>query len=289
MIDPPGQTARERQTEGWPLRLLPALLVVATLACARGVTGPDGNTWRFLPGTVQPLSIAAFRDGRQCWVYLPPGYAASGRRYPVLYLNDGEAAFDGSDGIHVNRICEDLIRRGEIEPIIMVAIENGPGAQRGIDYTPWPTNFFDQEGGGDFYLLAIRDTLKPEIDRRYRTLTDSRNTAITGWSLGGLISLYGGYTYAGTFGKVGAFSPSYWWGGFHQYVDSLPRPRSLIRVYQDTGYPDDNWIGGIERRLLDDGFRLGIDLMSVEVRGGEHNGLNWEHRYPDMLRFLFPP
>lgn len=272
-------------------RLLPVLLTLATLACARGVTGPDGNTWRFLPGTVEPLSFAPFRDGRQCWVYLPPGYGPSGRRYPVLYVNDGDVAFDGSEpyGLHINRICEDLIRRGEIEPIIMVAIENGPGDQRVIDYSPWPGPFYAPNGGGDFYLLAIRDTLKPEIDRRYRTLTDPRNTAISGWSLGGLISLYAGYTYAGTFGKVGAFSPSYWWNGFYQYVDTLPRPRNLVRVYQDTGYPDDNSIAGVERLLLEDGFRLGLDLMSVRILGGEHKGLDWEHRYPDMLRFLFPP
>jgi predicted alpha/beta superfamily hydrolase len=283
---PPG---RDRKSRKSLLRLFVALLAVATLACARGVTGPDGNTWRFLPGAVEPLRVAAFRDGRQCWVYLPPGYAPGSRRYPVLYLNDGENAFDGSYGLHLNRVCEDLIHGGEIQPIIMVAIGNGPGDQRAVDYTPWPTNFFAQEGGGDFYLLAIRDTLKPEIDRRYRTLTDPRNTAIAGWSLGGLISLYAGYTYAETFGKVGAFSPSYWWSGFHQYVDTLPRPRDLVQVYQDTGDHNDNWIGGIEQYLLDDGFRRGIDLMSRVVHGGEHNGLNWEHRFPDMLRFLFPP
>src|SRR5262245_1887338 len=83
------------------LRLLSALLGVLALACARGVTGPDGNTWRLLPGTVERLSVPAFRAGRTCWVYLPPGYATSGKRYPVLYLNDGETAFDGSYGIHV--------------------------------------------------------------------------------------------------------------------------------------------------------------------------------------------
>ena len=268
-------------------RLLPVLVVL--IGCARGVTGPEGNAWRFLPGTVEPLSVPAFRAGRQCWVYLPPGYAPNARRYPVLYLNDGEAMFDGSDGLHFNRACEDLIRRGEMAPVIVVAIENGPGDQRAIDYTPWPLSWFGRSGGGDAYLLAIRDTLKPAIDGRYRTLADPAHTAIAGMSLGGLLSLYAGYTYPGTFGKVGAFSPSYWWSGFQAYVDTLPRPRGLARVYQDTGYPDDNSIGGIERRLLDDGFRLGVDLMSVRVPGGEHNGLNWQHRFPDMLRFLFPP
>jgi predicted alpha/beta superfamily hydrolase len=216
------------QIRAWSL----SLIVFATISCARGITGPEGNPWRFLPGTVERFSFAPFRDGRLCWVYLPPGYATSGHRYPVLYVNDGEYAFDGADGRHLNRICEDLIRRGEMQPIIVVAISDG---QRTIDYTPWPSGFFTTgEGGGDFYLLAIRDTLKPEIDRRYRTLTGPRNTAISGESLGGLISLYAGYAYGGTFGKVGALSPSYWWSNFHQYIDANPRPPEEIQL--DTGF-----------------------------------------------------
>src|SRR5262249_30708490 len=164
----------------------------------------------------------------------------------------------------------------------------GPGRQRSIDYTPWPRGN-PGYGGGGFYLLAIRGTLMPAIDRRYRTLTGPRNTAMTGMSLGGLISMYVGYTYARAFGMVAVFSPSYWWPGLFEYVDSLPRPPNLARVYQDTGGPQDNDIDGVEGLLLADGFHLGIDLVSFRVPAGEHRGADWEHRYPDMLRFLFPP
>lgn len=59
----------------------------ATLSCARSATGPNDSAWRFLPGRVETLSLPAFREGRLCWVYLPPDYAASGRRYPVLYMS----------------------------------------------------------------------------------------------------------------------------------------------------------------------------------------------------------
>ena len=218
---------------------LPLLLVALALtACAKWPEGPNANGWRLLPGRVEGLSYAPFRSGRQCWVYLPPGYATSARRYPVLYVNDGEYAFDRLyGGMRINRICEDLIRRVEIEPIIVVAIETA--GRRYLEYVPAEE--------GDLYLRTIRDTLKPEIDRRYRTLTDSRNTAMTGGSLGGLISVYAGFAYDSTFGKVAGFSPSYgWWPGYEGFVRARGRPRFLVRFYQDTGYPRDNSIRDME-------------------------------------------
>lgn len=267
----------------WPRLGTPLIAVVfAVLAasCAEAPTGPNDNGWRLLPGKVEPLSFAGFRGGRQCWVYLPPGYGTSERRYPVLYLNDGELAFQR--GMQVNRICESLIRRGEIEPLIVVAIETG--GKRFEEYVPLEAR------SGESYVAAVADTLKPEIDRRYRTLTGPENTAISGFSLGGLISAYAGYADS-TFGKVGAFSPSYGWTlpSFMYWAEARGRPRHLVRYYQDTGYPRDNGIRGMESVLVAQGFRHGVDLMSVTVPGAEHVFDACQHRFPGMLRFLFPP
>ena len=66
-------------------------------------------------------------------------------------------------------------------------------------------------------------------------------------------------------------------------------PAFVVRFYQDTGWPDDNSLGGIEDELLSQGFVLGLDLMSVTAEGGEHSATSWEHRFPNALRFLFPP
>lgn len=275
----------------WSVRgLLWIAFGLPLMGCAQSPTGPKGDPWRFLPGTVVSFSYAAFRDGRQCWIYLPPSYAHSDRRFPVLYLNDGEIAFDAEYGMHVGRICEDLIRRGEIEPIIVVAIENAPD-QRTYDYTPWPASYWKPNGGGDFYLRAIRDTLKPEVDRRFRTLPDPGNTAMAGTSLGGLISAYAGYAFDSTFGRVAALSPSYGYAAFAMpaYAITRGRPALLQRFYQDTGFPDDNWIGWMEQIALEQGFILGVDFVSVTVEGGEHSTASWENRVPNMLRFLFPP
>lgn len=272
------------------ITLLAIVLASFALSCSEAPTGPNDTAWRYLPGRVESLVYGPFRDGRQCWVYLPPDYANSGRRYPVLYFNDGEAVFDVAAGIHLNRICEEMIRGGQIEPIIVVAIENGPGHQRFVDYTPWTSWEWAPNGGGDAYLRAVVDTLKPEVDRRFRTLTDPEHTAMAGTSLGGLISVYAAYAHGGTFGKVGAFSPAYPYAGYEmlRLAQATGRPPHLVRFYQDTGWPYDNFIDGMESIALGQGFVSGVDLVSVVARGAEHTNAAWAHRAPAMLRFLFP-
>ena len=260
-------------------------LACVAIGCSRIPTDPNENNWRFVRGHVESLTLPSFRNGRQCWVYLPPGYSSGDRRYPVLYLNDGQ----DFASLHLDRVLEEAIRGGEIEPLIVVAV-TVTAEERAYDYKPWPAPEWPRWGGGDFYVRALRDTLKPEVDRRFRTLPDVANTAIAGYSLGGLISAYAAYEYDDTFGKFGTFSASYHWlGGFANLATTRGRPPGLARIYQDTGYPDDNYIGDIEAIFLDQGFVLGVDLMSVVVPGAEHTQGAWERRFPDMLRFLFPP
>src|SRR5262249_25236887 len=148
-------------------------------------------------------------------------------------------------------------------------------------------------GGGDAYVRAVRDTLKPEVDRRFRTLPDSTHTGMAGYSLGGLISAYAGLAYGGTFGLVGACSPSYGWAGdtddIYTTAARCGHPWLISRYYQDTGYPDDNYIGSMEQLLVGHGFIAGMNLESVTLDGATHSVPAWKHRFPDMLRFLFRP
>ena len=273
-------------------------LIVAGLfawACSKTPVDPNVASWRVLPGHVESFRHAGFRAGRQCWVYLPPSYQLSSDRYPVLYVTDGEDVFDGGGQMHVNRICEDLIRKGEIRPIIVVAIENASRDLRFWELTPWTDDdFYDGEGGGGAqFVEGIRDTLKPAIDRRYRTLRDAASTAIAGVSLGGVLAAYAGIAHSETFGNVAAFSPSYWLrsGYIAPFADSVSHvrylPGAIRRFYQDTGTSGDNYIAFMETHLLTYGFSSGVDFLSVTVVGGIHYYGAWEHRYPEMLKFLF--
>lgn len=94
--------------------------------------------------------------------------------------------------------------------IIVVGIEHG-NDKRMEELTPFKN---EKYGGGnaDAYLQFIVKTLKPEIDRTYRTKTKTKNknTIIMGSSLGGLVSFYAVLKYPEIFGKAAVFSPSFW-------------------------------------------------------------------------------
>src|SRR5438874_5263522 len=123
---------------------------------------------------------------RDILVRLPPSYARSSRRFPVLYLQDGQNLFDSATsyardwGLH--RVVAAAARRG-IEAIL-VGIPN-MGIERLDEYSP----FVDPDAGGgagDRYLDFVLGTLKPAIDREFRTRPERTHTGIVGSSMGGL-------------------------------------------------------------------------------------------------------
>ncbi len=148
---------------------------------------------------------------RRIWIYLPPDYDSSSRRYPVIYMHDGQNLFDDYTSFagewHVDEHLNHLYSLGYSVPIV-VGIDNG-GAYRIDELTPYPN---PQYGGGqgDAYVRFIVNTLKPYIDSAFRTDPDRDHTWIWGSSLGGLISFYAGVKYNDVFSRIGAFSPSFW-------------------------------------------------------------------------------
>jgi predicted alpha/beta superfamily hydrolase len=179
------------------------------------------------------------KNARTIMVYLPPGYDdALDERYPVLYMHDGDNIFDAKTsftGVEwgVDETVQRLIMDGRIEKLIVVGIHNTP--QRHREYTP----FRDSERGGgqgDAYLAFMVDTLKPFIDKTYRTLPDRTHTGIAGSSLGGLISLYAVFRRPDVFGWAGVVSPALWWDDRHviAFVREAKTPRP-IRLWVDVG------------------------------------------------------
>ena len=135
---------------------------------------------------------------------LRPGPAeSSNRRYPVLYMHDGqnlfepETAFQKGEHWRVGETATELIEAGRIEPLIIVGIYN-TGEARLDEYTP--TDDVKLGGGhADDYGRMIIEELKPLIDRDYRTQPDAANTGVAGSSLGGLVSLHLGFTHPAVF------------------------------------------------------------------------------------------
>jgi enterochelin esterase-like enzyme len=147
---------------------------------------------------------------RKIWLYLPEGYAISKKKYPVLYMHDGQNIFDNFTAPYgewgVDECLDSLVESGR-QPSIVVGIEND--SHRMNEYNPCNHDEFGK-GEGNEYVDFIATTLKPYIDKHYRTLSSKENTIIAGSSMGGLISYFAMLKYPNVFAKAGVFSPSIW-------------------------------------------------------------------------------
>ena len=236
---------------------------------------------------------------RLVMVYVPPQYLVQqDRHFPVFYLHDGQNLFDGRTSYLAGRTwrahttADLLAQQNEIEPVILVGVAN-TGLRRMAEYTPTRD---PKMGGGDgaSYGRMLIEELKPAIDRLYRTLPDAKSTGLGGSSLGGLISLFLGFTYPGIFGRLAVMSPSVWWDHrsiFH--VVNRQRARPDLRIWLDIGTAEgarhvrDAEL--LEQALVRQGWRIGIDLAYAKIEAGTHDETAWAARFGDVLRFLFPP
>ena len=233
---------------------------------------------------------------RDISVYLPPQYLSEpDRRFPVFYLHDGQNLIDPrlsyvpGNTWRIDETADLLAESGEIEPVILVGIAN-TGLGRLAEYTH-ARDYKMGGGDGRKYGRLITDELKPFIDNTYRT--QPNHTAIGGSSLGGLISLYLGLENRSVFSKIAVLSPSLWWN--HKSIFSIVNeaaPTPPLKIYLDMGTNE----GPRHLRDADQLFKLlktrgwkdGVDLSYTRAEGGTHSETAWAHRFPDVLRFLFP-
>jgi len=237
---------------------------------------------------------------RDVIVYLPPGYEDEpARRYPVLYLHDGQNLFDGATSFvpgqdwHVGQTAEELIRSREVEPLIVVGIYHA-GCQRVDEYTPTFDARFNAGGKAALHGRMLIEELMPFVAARYRTLGGARNTGLGGSSLGGLVSLFLGLKHPGVFGRLGVMSPAVWWGGsviLREVSELGAKPPT--RVWLDTGTEEGEPALRNARFLRDamrlKGWRLGEDLSYFEAAGAGHTEAAWAARIGPALKYLFPP
>ena len=231
-------------------------------------------------------------------VSLPPGYGSTpDRRYPVLYLHDGQNVFDRATSVgeewRVDETAHELVAKGEVSPLIVVGIWN-TGVHRIDEYAP--TADPEKGGGGkadDYGRMLVQD-LKPFIDREYRTLPGAVSTGLGGSSLGGLLTMHLGIRYPTVFSRLAVMSPSVWWDDrmILGEVAALPG-KTGQRIWLDSGTKEGEETITNSRALRDAlvsrGWVEGQDLAYHEAEGGEHNERSWSERVPMMLKFLFPP
>lgn len=241
---------------------------------------------------------------RDVLVYLPPGYRRlSLRRYPVLYLQDGQNVFDAATsfaGVEwgVDETAQRLIHRKLIEPLIIVAVAN-IGEERIHEYAPTPGVIELKEhpkkrsrGLAHVYGQFLIEELKPFIDKTYRTKPDAKFTGLGGSSLGGLATLAIGILYSEVFTRLIVMSPSIWWDDYAIFrLVGIMGEKPPLKIWLDTGTHEPGWehARSLCEYLIDKGWRLGFDLSYLEVKDADHSEAAWSARVEPALRFLFPP
>jgi predicted alpha/beta superfamily hydrolase len=258
---------------------------------------------RTVAGTIHLIEAPPSRflaDRRKFVLYLPPDYHRAKRRYPVLYLHDGQNLFDSATAFQGNAwelgaLVDELIRHARIAPLIIVGIYNS-GEKRLAEYT----HVRDRAGRGgrakDYGHFLLED-LKPFVDKQYRTLPEGANTGLGGSSLGGLVTLYLGVKYPATFGRLIVMSPSVWWANraILKRVHGLRR-KSDQKIWLDVGTAEDqnpqptvDNVIHLRDALLSKGWQLGKDLAFMLDQGAGHDEKAWGRRMRYALPFLFPP
>ncbi len=231
---------------------------------------------------------------RRIWLYLPPDYESSSRRYPVLYMHDGQNLFDATTSFsgewQVDETLNDLFANGD-PGIIVVGIDNG-GGERINEFTPYAN---PQYGGGrgDDYVDFIVETLKPHIDANFRTYSDADHTGIMGSSLGGLLSLYAAVKHPAVFGRAGVFSPSLWFtDDIYTFVETTGKQEPQ-RYFLLAGYGENSGnlsvtddVLAMEQILLTAGFTAD-ELERVFHTDGQHREWYWAREFGAAYQWLF--
>jgi len=230
---------------------------------------------------------------RRIAALLPHDYEAKEQRYPVLYLQDGQNLFDdyapfGNWGVDKKLA---MLKEKGMGDLIVVAIDHAE-EERIEEFTPsYETRL--GRGQGKKYARFLADTLKPYIDKRFRTLPEREFTGIGGSSMGALISIYAGMMYPEEYGRLMIFSPSLWVTPripFHAISFTAPMD---MRIYVYAGGKESkNMIPNVKRfqaeieRNSEDvhmDFKLSIDPQ------GQHNEARWGAEFPKAVEWLFFP
>jgi enterochelin esterase-like enzyme len=256
---------------------------------------------------VLSLTSRVFGNTRAIRVHVPAGYddpVNAGRRYPVLYMNDGFAVFSprlwGAPGI-----VDSLIRRKAIEPIILVGIDNAasiagstnPNRDRTNEYLPYPDPLEPDVPAprGEQYPDFLLHEVMPRVEATFRVSTEPARTAIGGSSYGGIAALYVANKTDGRFGSLLLESTAaFLFGGrlIREAAESRTFPTS---VYIGLGSMETSEpavlaaAAGIPDKLEDvlNRRKPPPRVLFNYVEGAKHEPAAWRSRLPKALIFLF--
>lgn len=231
--------------------------------------------------------IPQLNRNRRVWIYLPKGYHESKEKYPVLYMHDGQNLFDAATSPFGEWGVDEALDSAQ-KKCIVVGIDNG-AEKRMNEYNPYDHEKFGM-GEGKLYIDFLAKTLKPYIDKKFRTKKDAANTIIAGSSMGGLISMYAVMKYPKVFGKAGVFSPAFWTAS--KLMQEIPavvkrNTHKNLRIYFYAGEQE-------SKEMVKD-MLMAFELMrkhagpKMDARinaEGKHNEATWRQEFPSFYQWI---
>jgi len=229
---------------------------------------------------------------RRVWLYLPPDYGTTTKKYPVLYMQDGQNLFDPTTSFagewEVDESMDELFAQGD-PGCIIVGIDNG-GVYRLDEYSAWINPLYGG-GQGDEYMNFIVNTLKPYIDSHYRTYPGRNYTGLMGSSMGGLVSLYGLIEHQAVFSKAGIFSPAFWFAGDNPVAQiQSTGKRNNVRTYFLCGGQEPAYVRQDMQEVADAMLNAGFSSSEISFNvptDGQHAEWFWRREFPDAYEWLF--
>lgn len=231
--------------------------------------------------------IPTLDRSRRIWLYLPKGYDKSKKKFPVLYMHDGQNLFDEATSYSGEWRIDEILDSVPLACIV-IGIDNGE-SKRMNEYNPNDTEQFGK-GEGRQYLEFIVKTLKPYIDKNYRTLRSRKNTLMAGSSMGGLITFYAGLFYPKVFGKLGILSPAFWISP--KISDEI---KKQVKAKTHSGQKYFFYGGGAENQTMVSDMVSVYDLMNAYSKAkmkiivwpdGRHNEVTWSNVFPEFYNWI---
>ena len=236
--------------------------------------------------------IPQLNRNRRIWLYLPPDYQSSLKKYPVLYMHDAQNLFDVTTSFsgewEVDESLNALHAQGDYGCIV-VGIDNGE-SHRLDEYSPWVNTQYGG-GEGDEYLEFIVNILKPYIDTNYRTFPGRNTTGIMGSSMGGLISMYGFAERQDVFARAGIFSPAFWFAGGSPANHVATHPKlGAARVYFLAGDQEPAYVTqdmqAVANAMTTAGFNAN-EKTFLTPSDGQHAEWFWKREFPAAYQWVF--
>ena len=237
-------------------------------------------------------------EARNAYVYVPDGAIADDqRRYPVLYMFDGQNLFRDADATFGKSWgLLDYLTRHDVA-LIVAAVECNhhdeaePCGGRLSEYSPFDFSsqrWGDIRGRGRETMDWLTGEFKPAVDARFPTLPDRAHTFIAGSSMGGLMTLYALMAYNGVFSRGAALSPSL--GFCPQEIARMiaEAPIGKTVLYMDNGAKEmprarsKQLFGSVAAQLI----AKGVSLTCRVAPRGEHSERSWEKQIPFFLQTL---